>query len=99
MLHWLAYAGPVGGALILWALAHPSSLVYFYNPWMKMADVLGFINTRIILSIVFFLLFLPAGLIMRILGKDPMERKIESALGSYRTTRENPTKDHMENPY
>ena len=98
-LHWLTIAGPIGGALILWALAHPTSLIYFYKPWMKLADGLGFINTRIILFIVFFVLFLPVGLLMRLLGKDPMERKINTALDSYRVRRENPARDHMETPF
>lgn len=98
-LHWLLFAGPIGGALIVWALTHPSSLIYFYKPWMAFAEKLGWINTRIILFVVFFLLFFPLGIIMRLTGKDPMQRKVDTALGSYRINRENPPKDHMENPY
>ena len=98
-LQWLAFAGPIGGALIIWALIHPASLIYFYKPWMAFADKLGWLNTRIILSIVFYGLFMPIGLIMRLFGKDPMQRKMENTLDSYRITREIPTKDHMEHPY
>ena len=99
MLHWLAYAGPVGGILIVWALAHPASLIHFYKPWMKLAEGLGFINTRIILSILFYGMFMPMGFIMRLSGKDPMERKIDATLDSYRVTRNNPARNHMEKPY
>jgi hypothetical protein len=99
ILHWQRITLPFGGILIAWALAHPASMIYFYKPWMKLAEGLGFINTRIILFIVFYGLFLPMGFIMRIFGKDPMQRKMESTLDSYRITRENPTKDHMEHPY
>ena len=98
-LHWLTIAGPVGGFLIIWALVHPASLIYFYKPWMKLAEGLGFINTRIILSIVFFVMFFPAGMMMRLLGKDPMERKIDTSLDTYRVNRENPARNHMEKPY
>ncbi len=99
ILAWQTITAPLGGALILWALAHPASMIYFYKPWMKFAEALGFINTRIILSIVFFLMFFPIGLFMRLMGKDPMQRSLQAELDSYRSTRENPTRDHMEHPY
>lgn len=99
ILAWQTVTAPLGGGLILWALVHPASMIYFYKPWMKLAEGLGFINTRIILFIVFYGLFMPMGLVMRLFGKDPMHRQFAHALDSYRTTRENPTKDHMEHPY
>jgi hypothetical protein len=99
ILAWQRYTIPFGGGLIAWALVHPDSMVYFYKPWMQFAMVLGAINTRIILFLVFFVMFFPMGIIMRLFGKDPMQRKMNSELDSYRTTRENPTKDHMEHPY
>lgn len=99
ILAWQWYTAPIGGGLIAWALAHPASMIHFYKPWMKLAEGLGFINTRIILFIVFYGLFLPMGVIMRLAGKDPMHRRLESGVDSYRTTRENPSPDHMEHPY
>jgi len=99
ILAWQRYTLSIGGTLILWAIAHPASMIYFYKPWMKFAMVLGAINTRIILFIVFFALFFPMGVIMRLFGKDPMHRKIDTGATSYRITRENPAKDHMETPY
>ncbi|MEZ5494233.1 MAG: SxtJ family membrane protein [Pseudomonadales bacterium] len=99
MLRWLLYVGPVGGTLIVWALIHPSSLIYFYRPWMKLAEGLGFINTRIILFVLFYGLFMPMGVIMRLFGKDPMHRELNAALDSYRVTRNNPARQHMEKPY
>ena len=47
-------------------------MIYFYKPWMKLAEGLGFINTRIILFIVFYGMFMPMGLVMRLAGKDFM---------------------------
>lgn len=98
-LHWLQFAGPIGGVLIVWALAHPASLIYFHKPWMAIAEKLGWINTRIILFLVFYAMFFPIGIIMRLAGNDPMHRRFDNAIKSYRSTRENPTKDHMEHPY
>lgn len=100
VIHWQLYTAPVGGVLISWALLHPASLIHFYKPWMKCAEALGFINTRIILFIVFAFMFVPIGLLMRLLGKDPMHRQfIHDTNSSYRVIREQPTKDHMETPY
>ena len=99
ILQWQQVTLPLGGILIVWALVHPASMIYFYKPWMKLAEGLGFINTRIILFIVFALMFVPIGLVMRLFGKDPMERRFMQETNSYRIVRENPTKDHMEHPY
>ena len=41
--------------------------------WAKLAEILGFINTRIILSFVFFILVVPISFIYRIFHKDPMK--------------------------
>jgi hypothetical protein len=99
ILQWQKITLPFGGFLIAWALVHPASMIYFYKPWMKLAEGLGFVNTRIILFIVFYGMFLPMGFIMRLFGKDPMNRKIETTLGSYRVARENPSRNQMEKPY
>ena len=37
--------------------------------WMQLAKLLGFINSRILLSIIFFLILTPIALLMRLLGK------------------------------
>ncbi len=56
------------GALI------PALLRPFYGPWMKFAEILGYINTRILLGLFFFVGITPTGLLMRLTGKDPMSR-------------------------
>lgn len=59
----------------------------FYNVWMKFAHALGWVNTKIILSIVYFLIFTPIALFFRLIGKDPMDRRFES-VDSYWIKRE-----------
>lgn len=58
-----------------------------YKAWMKFAHALGWVNTRIILSLVYFLIFTPIALIFRLIGKDPLERRFE-AVDSYWIKRE-----------
>jgi len=43
--------------------------------WIRLAHVLGGISSRVLLTVVFFVLLTPVGLIRKVLGKDPMQRK------------------------
>jgi hypothetical protein len=62
--------------LIALALAWPRSLTQVYRLWMSVGEVLGWINSRIILGALFYLLFTPLGLCMRLRGKDSMRRTL-----------------------
>ena len=53
-----------------------------FKLWLKVARAVGWFNTQILLSIVFILVFIPTGLVMRLLRKDPMKRKM-LAEGTY----------------
>lgn len=88
-------------AALLWiaALAVPARLLIVYRGWMAVGHALGWINTRIILGVMFYCLFLPVGLLMRLSGKDPMERRLDRSRETYRVNRETPGKDHVERPY
>ncbi|PTN11174.1 SxtJ family membrane protein [Nitrosomonas aestuarii] len=77
------------------ALIAPASLRPVYKIWMRFAEMLGWINTRIILGLIFFLLFLPVGLIMRIFN-DPMRRKLDQTVGTYRVPSKSPKHENME---
>jgi len=70
------------------ALFIPLILKPIYIIWMRLAFVLSWINTRLILCIIFYLLFTLTGLAMRLFGKDLLDRKIEKARDSYWKKRE-----------
>ena len=61
----------------------PLGLRPVYIVWMALAIALGFIMTRVILTLVFFLVITPIGLVMRALGKDPLTKGPDSSLDSY----------------
>ncbi len=82
-LYWLLGAG----AWLTVALVYPKGLAPLYRAWMAFGHVLGWINTRVILGLVFFVVVTPIGLIMRLLGKDPL-RLCRSA--SYWIARDRP---------
>ena len=89
----------LGSTLSFWAIVHPRSLNPVYTLWMKIGHVLGWINTRIILAIMFYLLFFPIAIIMKIFGKDPMYKKLDSELASYRKESIPQPKEHIEKPF
>lgn len=91
---WLA-----GGILAAWGLVAPDSLNLLYRGWMKFGAAMGYINSRIILALLFYFIILPAGLIMRMAGKDPLQRKAESKKSSYRVTSRSRPAKQMEKPF
>lgn len=93
------WAWAVSGVFIVVALLFPAALKPVYILWMKIGAVLGWINTRIILGLVFFVLFAPIALFFRVIGRDPMQRKLESDALSYRKTSHHLPRDRMEKPY
>ena len=73
---------PLGALLIFLGLVYPRALIWPNRAWMKLAEGLSFISTRVILAIVFFGVLTPIGLIKRALGWDPLRRRAHSS-GSY----------------
>ena len=66
---------PLGSLLILLGLLWPRVLVWPNRGWMLLAEGLSFVTTRIILGIVFFLIVTPIGVIKRLSGWDPLNRR------------------------
>ena len=77
------------------ALAWPRSLTQVYRLWMSIGEVLGWINTRLLLGGLFYLLFTPVGVWMRLRGKDPLRRTLAPEAESYRVVRQPRPSSHM----
>lgn len=93
------WAAIVGGALVLTGLVLPRSLQPIFRGWMWVGHILGWINTRIILGIVFFGLITPMGVVMRLFGKDAMHRVLVQDIPSYRVVRGSRPRGHMRNQF
>ena len=89
----------IGVVILMFGLLLPKLLLYPYKAWMLIGLVLGFINTRILLSVIFFFLFTPIGLLRRLLGKDSMNRRLETNSVSYRVLSPERSPEHMERPF
>lgn len=78
-LWWERAPGPyllaVGAALAALAGAVPRWLAPVHRGWMALADVLARAANRVVLSLVFYLVITPAGLVARLAGWDPLGRR------------------------
>jgi hypothetical protein len=79
---WMVF---LGGSVffILTGLWSYPILKPIYIGWMTFAFALGWVNTRLILGIVFYLIFTPAGLVMKLLGKDPLGLQFDRQATTY----------------
>ncbi len=89
----------LGGALATWGVVAPRSLRPVYRGWMRFGLLLNKVTTPLVLGIVFFLLILPTGMIMRWVARDPMARRLDPAAVSYRVESRRPGRKNMEKPF
>ena len=64
------YFGIIGIFLILAGILFPAGLKPLNKIWMILAVILGWISSRVILMLLFYLVFTPMGFFLRIFGKD-----------------------------
>jgi hypothetical protein len=84
---------------ILPALVFPKSLLWVHKGWMAVGHVMGWINTRIILGAVFYIIVTPIGILRSWMGKDPMGRKLRPDLDTYRIVRKPRPASHLTKQY
>ena len=77
------YVIGIGAALVLLGLLVPVVLKPLQKVWMTFAVVMGWVMTRVILSLLFFVVFTVVGLIARLGGKDFLSLKWKRADQSY----------------
>ena len=82
---WTLWVGFPG---LLIGFTSPRLLYYPYKFWMQLGLILGCINSRIILGLVFMIVLLPIAFIMRIFAYDPLRTKRKGEK-TYRENRQN----------
>lgn len=76
-------------AFITFTFIAPGLLSPVYMVWMKFAHILGWVNTRIILCVMFYLVFTPIGLLAKLFKADLLSLKIDKNCHSYWIKKEN----------
>ena len=84
----------IGIILFLTAIALPSVLKPVYWMWMIFGVILGWIMTRVILSLLFYVIISPIGLTSRFFGKQFLELRWDKSKESYWNFRNN---EHLQN--
>ena len=85
----------IGGLLIACGGMLPQLLGPIYKGWMWVGHIMGWINTRILLGIVFYVLVTPIGLVFRLMGKDTMRQAFAESSTTYRVVRSLRPHSHM----
>jgi hypothetical protein len=68
-------AGGIGLVLLVISFTWAAAALVFHRNWMRFAEALGYVNSRIILGITFFFLITPYSLIMRLFGRNILGRR------------------------
>ncbi len=85
-LRWWALAA--AGVFLAVALVAPTLLRGLNRLWTELAFLLQKITNPIVMGVLFYLLITPIGLLMRVFGKDPLNRKFDPHAESYWIKRE-----------
>lgn len=86
---------------LIFGLVSPIALGPVYRLWMGFAQVLAWINTRVILSVFYYTVITPVSLMMKAFRRDALKRKIDRSRASYWQPRGamKPAKDSYEHLY
>jgi hypothetical protein len=74
--------GPALGAGTV-GLAAPRAIKYLYVGWICAAFPIGWTISHLLLLLIFYGILTPIGLVMRVLGYDPLRRKSDPVAGTY----------------
>ena len=83
---WLVFPGGLllaGLVLVVMSARDWQSVVPFYRRWMAVARVIGGIVSALVLTLLFYFVFAPAGIILRLLRKDILRKDIRPVNDSY----------------
>jgi len=98
-LRWPSWPWVLVAVFWVTATVSPLALGGIYTFWMRFAEVLGWVNTRIILGLVFVGVFSPLGLTMRLFGRDTLQKRWDPRLKTYRTGTVPRKPEHMERQF
>ena len=85
------------GFLAGWALIAPLSMNPIYRGWMHIGILISKVTTPIIMGAVFFVAFVPFGIVLKVVRWDAMKRKFDKNLTTYRVESNKPSS--LERPF
>lgn len=88
-----AWVGGLGLVMIFTGFAAPAALDWPEKQWMRLAHFLGYWNTRILLTVIFYLGVVPMGLVARAFGWDELKMRRPAGDSFYE-----PAAEHLADP-
>ena len=83
----------LSASTLLVTLVAPDLLAPLNRAWMRLASILNTIVSPIVLGIMFFGVFAPIGIVMRLAGRDAMRRRLDPGARTYWQERDPPGPD------
>lgn len=80
---WYPVLLTIGALLVVLGSVLPQLLRPVFLAWMSLALAMGFVMTRVILTIFFCLVLVPVGLVFRLIGRDALHRKLDRGGATY----------------
>jgi Saxitoxin biosynthesis operon protein SxtJ len=88
----------IAGVLAITGLLLPPAARIIHIGWMKLAAAMGFVSSKIILSLVFIIVVVPLGIISRKMGKSSVQLSYRGK-SLFITRNHSFAKEDMENPW
>ncbi len=85
----------IAGIFGVLGMVFPTGLKPIYRVWMIFGEKMGWLNSRILLGLVFYGVLTPISFIMVILGKRPLQLRFDPQAESYRVPKEPRAADHV----
>ena len=73
--------GGVGAVLLVFGVLRPSLLRWPSAAWWRFSRILGHVNARILMTVLFAVVLTPLAMVWRLTGKDPLLRRREKWVG------------------
>jgi hypothetical protein len=85
--------------LILPAILWPRLLRHPYRAWMLLGHILGWVNSRVVLGFLFFLIFTPVSVALWLSGRDSMRRSFDRKTDTYRVRKTFRPTSHLKHQF
>jgi hypothetical protein len=90
------YFSIIGGLFVILAIIAIPVLRPFHKLWMMLALLMGFVMSRIILTLLYYLVLTPIGLLAKLVGKKFMPLGFDKKATTYWEKRENIVKQKID---
>jgi hypothetical protein len=67
--------GGIGAVLFVCGLVYPPVLKWPSAAWWRFSRALGYVNARVLLTVLFYVVLVPLSYVWRLVGHDPLGRR------------------------